>query len=204
MENEINILQQNFLKRGYRFSYFENTNDAISYIMNLIPEQASIGFGGSQTVLESGLLSALDASGKYTLLHRDICKEYSIDELFQKMHQADWYIASANALCQTGDIINIDGRANRVSSILNGPKNVLLICGTNKIVSTVEEGIDRARNVAATANCKRLQKKTPCYYTGQCVRCNSPETICNATVIQHHPTSGSTVYVVLIHKNLGY
>ena len=120
------------------------------------------------------------------------------------MHVADWYITSTNALSVSGDLINIDGRANRVAAMLNGPKNILVICGINKIVKSIDEGIQRVRDVASPLNCRRLNKKTPCVVTGKCTHCNSPDTICNATVIQHHPTIGSNVYIVLINKNLGF
>ncbi|MBO4539990.1 MAG: hypothetical protein J5781_06895 [Clostridia bacterium] len=53
-------------------------------------------------------------------------------------------------------------------------------------------------------NCVRLNKKTPCAVTGKCENCNSPDTICKATVILHHPTTGTDVYVVVVNKELGY
>ncbi|MBO5304822.1 MAG: LUD domain-containing protein, partial [Clostridia bacterium] len=83
-------------------------------------------------------------------------------------------------------------------------RNVIVICGVNKIVEDISEGIDRTRNVASPPNCVRLNKKTPCAVTGKCSHCNSPDTICKATVIQHHPTTNSNVKIILINKNLGY
>lgn len=204
MENNIEILSKNATKRGFRFSFFENETDAISYILDLIPAASSIGFGGSMTVKECGLLDKLVASDKYTILHRDICKDVSPKELYAKMHAADWYICSTNALCMTGELVNIDGRANRVAAMLNGPHNVIVVCGKNKIVADIQSGIERTRNVASPPNCRRLNKKTPCAVTGKCIECNSPDTICRATVIQHHPTSDTNVYIVLINKDFGF
>lgn len=204
MDAKFDILKSNFIKRGYNFSYFNTSAEAIQYILSLIPKNKSIGFGGSVTVKESGLLDALIDSQNYKLLHRDICPEIPQEELYSLMHNADWYIASTNALCMTGDLVNIDGRANRVAAMLNGPKNVIIVCGVNKIVNDIQAGIDRTRNVASPPNCRRLNKKTPCAVTGVCSYCNSPDTICKATVIQHHPTTDSSVYVVLINQNLGY
>jgi hypothetical protein len=203
MENYIDNLGQNLTKRGFRFSYFETCEEAVSYITSLIPQKSSIGFGGSATVTECGLLDGLQKRD-YVLFHRALCKDIPQKEIYKKMRDADWYISSANALCQTGEIVNIDGRGNRVSSILDGPENVIIICGVNKIVPDVSAGIDRTRNIASPKNCLRLGKKTPCAVTGSCSYCNSPDTICKATVIQHHPMTDSTVYVVLINKNLGY
>ena len=204
VEKDIDVLSKNLTKKGFRFSYFETEKEAISFIINLIPDQASIGFGGSVTVKETGLLDALVSADKYTLLHRELCKDISAGELYKKMHNADWYISSTNALCLSGDLVNIDGRANRVAAMLNGPKNVVVICGKNKIVSNIQAGIERTRNVATPLNCRRLNKKTPCAVTGKCMDCNSPDTICRATVIHHHPTSDTNVHIVLINKDFGY
>ena len=204
MNADLSVLEKNLRKRGFNFAFFDDEKDAISYILQLIPEKSSIGFGGSQTVTETGLLTSLLSANQYDILHRDVCKYDNIEDLFLKMHSADWYITSTNAICQTGDMVNIDGRANRVAAMLNGPHNVIVICGINKLVPDIEAGIERVRNVASPANCRRLHRNTPCAYTGKCEHCNSPETICNATVIQHHPTSGSNVHVVMINKYFGF
>lgn len=204
MNTDIETLRKNLIKRGFDFNYFETNEEGIEFVLSLIPDGKSIGFGGSVSVKESGLLDALRQSNKYTLWHRDLCPNVVGEKIYRKMFGADWYICSTNALCKSGDLVNIDGRANRVASMLDGPKNVIVFCGVNKIVDSIQDGIDRTRNVASPPNCVRLGKKTPCAVTGKCAYCNSPDTICKATVIQHHPTTGSTVYIVLINKNLGY
>ena len=198
------IVGENFKKRGFRFSYFDTAKDAVDYICDLIPEKRSIGFGGSVTVKETGLLDALQKDGSYTLYHRELVTDISAEELYGKMHTADWYVCSANALTEQGEIVNIDGRGNRVAALLNGPKNVVIVCGKNKLVSSVEEGISRTRNIASPLNARRLHRNTPCAVLNRCVDCNSPERMCNATVILHHPTSGTTVHVVVIDQDFGY
>ena len=200
---QIDIIKRNFEKRGFAFSFFENRNQAIEYVLSLIPEGSSIGFGGSITVTECGLLDEMKEK-KYNLFHRAIRTDIPQNEIYKKMYDCDWYVSSANALTETGEIVNIDGRGNRVSAILDGPKKVVFICGINKIVATVEDGISRTRNVASPKNCVRLNKKTPCAVTGKCENCNSPDTICKATVILHHPTTGTDMYVVVINESLGY
>ncbi|MBR1746630.1 MAG: lactate utilization protein [Clostridia bacterium] len=194
-------IQSNYERRGFDFSFFDDESSAIDYIQNLIPEGSSIGFGGSETVKEIGLLNALP---NRIVLHRDLFDPKRKQEILDKMHFCDWYVSSANALCSTGDIVNIDGRGNRVGEIVNGPKNILIIAGINKIVNDISEGIERTRNIASPKNCRRLHKNTPCATLDKCCHCNSIDTICNATVILHHPMTGTKVHIVLINKNLGY
>lgn len=199
---QINELFSNLKKRNF-IPYFAKTKqEGVEIIKTLIPKGASIGFGGSVTVDEINLVDNL--KGDYTLLHRSLYEEAYHDKLYKEMRDADWYITSTNALTMTGELINIDGRANRVSTMLFGPKNVLIVCGINKIVNDVAEGIARSRDTAAPPNAVRLNKKTPCAITGKCENCLSPDTMCKATVIQHHPTSGKNVYIVIIDEKLGY
>ena len=198
---DIERIKKNYLLRGYVFFFFQTVEDAVSFIQTLIPKNVSIGFGGSETVKEINLLNNLP---ERTLLHRDLFSPEEKPAILRKMHDADWYVSSANALTEEGDIVNIDGRGNRVGEIVNGPKNILIVAGTNKLVKDVAEGIDRTRNVASPKNCRRLNKDTPCAKLDKCCNCNVKDTICNATVILHHPMSGTKVYVVLIDKDLGY
>lgn len=197
----IELLQKNFIGKGFNFTFFQTTDEANAFISQLIPVNATVGFGGSMTVKEMRLLDALEGRN---LLHRDLHPDTEPAKLMADMHTADWYVSSANALAESGDIINIDGRGNRVGEIINGPKNILIVAGVNKITKDIASGIERTRNIASPPNCVRLNKKTPCAITGKCSYCNSPDTICRATVILHHPTTGKNVFIVLINQDLGY
>lgn len=201
---DCDLVIKNLKKRGFSPAYFESVDEAVNGIFDLIPTNSTIGFGGSTTVKEIGLAEKLKDRGN-VVFYRGFCDTIEEKEnALVKMHTADWFICSTNALCVSGDLVNIDGRANRVAEMLYGPKNILIICGTNKIVDSIEDGIERTRNVAAPKNCVKLNKKTPCSVTGICSHCNSPDTICKATVIQHHPTTGKNVYIIIVNQNLGY
>ena len=93
-------------------------------------------------------------------------------------YDADVFLASANAMTEDGVLVNIDGNANRVSCIANGPKHVLFIVGMNKVANDIDSAMKRARNVAAPINAQRFGLDTPCAKTGSCMDCKSPDTIC--------------------------
>ena len=192
----------NLNKHGFIASLYENREEALKYLLSIIPTDASVGFGGSQTVIEIGLPELLIKRGN-TVYHRSYT-DMDVEEIYKKSAVADFYIASANALTEEGEIINIDGRGNRVSAMIYGAKNVIFVAGTNKITKDIASGIERTRNISSPKNCVRLNKKTPCAVTGKCERCNSPDTICRATVIHHHPTAAQKAFVVVINETLGY
>lgn len=199
--NYENVIE-NLRERGFLPHYSEDTESAVSYIKSIIPSGAVIGFGGSETVNQMNLLTELKEG--YVLLHRNLFPKDDAKRVMAEMHTADWYVCSVNALTEGGELVNIDGRANRVVETLYGPENVLFIAGTNKLTPDLEKAIHRAKNIAAPANCKRLKKDTPCAETGICCDCGFPSTICRTTVILHYPTFGKNVHVLLINKNLGY
>lgn len=199
---DCSVLLKSLSKRGFYNHFAENIADANEYIKKLIPKGASIGFGGSVTVDQMKLLDELKSD--YRLLHRSFYPPEEHTNVMAEMHTADWYICSVNGITEGGELVNIDGRGNRVAETLYGPKNVLFVLGINKITKNLEDAISRSRNVAAPPNCVRLNKKTPCAVTGRCENCNSPDTICKATVIMHHPMTGKNVYVLVVNENLGY
>ena len=72
---------------------------------------------------------------------------------------AEVYLLSANAVSESGEIVNIDGSGNRLSASVFGPKRVYYVIGKNKIAPDLHAAIKRAREVAAAKNAVRLKKK---------------------------------------------
>jgi hypothetical protein len=184
--------------------YFETVDQAKTFLSSLIPQNSTIGFGGSVTVKDMRIPELFRDRGDQVFYRGFPISEQEKESIFEKIHTAEWFISSTNALTINGDLINIDGRANRVAEMLFGPKNVVIVTGVNKITSSIEEGISRVRNVAAPKNCVKLNKDTPCAKSGKCSYCGLPNTICRTTVIQHHPTFGQNVYIIIVNKNLGF
>ncbi|MDE7328157.1 MAG: lactate utilization protein [Clostridia bacterium] len=204
--NTANIekLISNLARKGFKPSFFQSGVEAVEFILDLIPQGASVGFGGSMTVKELSLDKKLESSGK-TVYSVDTIAADMKDKLYDLANSSDWYISSTNALTEGGDFVNIDGRANRVSALAYGVKNVIYVLGVNKVTPDLDSAIDRIRNHACALNARRLDKNTPCKLTGECCYCDSEDCICNVTLISHHPTRGQeNVYAVIINESLGY
>ncbi len=201
---EIKSVLENLQIRGFEPFYCENREDAITVILELLKDKKTIGFGGSMTVHELGLMDVLEADGHTIYSHSKVAPE-DRDHVYQLAQSADAYVSSTNALTEQGELVNIDGAANRVTTFTFGVKTVLFVLGTNKITKDVTQAINRIRNYAAPKNCVRLHKNTPCATLGHCVNCNSDDCICNTTVISHHQTSKQEhVYIVIVNEELGY
>ena len=191
-------------KRGYAVSVFQTAAEAAAYLNGEI-DGVSVGLGGSVTLRELGLYETLPA-------HNDFRSHWAPpggrtpDETRLWAAGAEVYLSSVNGLAETGELVFIDGKCNRVSSVLYGHKKVYLVVGNNKLVPDCEEAIRRARNVAAPKNAVRLGVRTPCAAAGgtKCFDCKSPERICHALVVLWEKPAGSDTEVVLIDEELGY
>ena len=181
--------------------YAANKEEALRIALELIPEGSTATMGGGASVHEIGLVDALKA-GNYNFIDRD---DYpNKRDAWLLAYDADFYLASCNAITSDGVLVNIDGNSNRISAIAQGPKKVLFIVGMNKVCADVDSAIKRARNVAAPINAQRFAKPTPCSKTGTCVDCKCPETICCQFLITRYSRFGDRVHVILVNDNLGF
>ncbi len=189
-------LLKNLEQRGFATKYFATAAEAAAYLADEIKDE-TVGFGGSLTLQQMGL---------YELLQKNNTVFWHWKEPSDRDRFAEFttYLTSANAVSQTGELVNIDGIGNRLAASLYGAKKLYFVCGINKIAPDLSEAIEQARNVAAPANAKRLHKKTPCAVTGRCQDCNSPDRICRAMVIYMGPMMvSSCTEVIIVGENLG-
>ena len=189
---------KNFQLRGYTVQHFATGAEAAAYL-NAQIDNTTVGIGGSMTAQELGLYETLSA-------HNQVFWHWVVHgpETLQKANAASVYISSANAMTEGGEILNIDGRGNRLAGQIFGQKKVYIVAGTNKLCPDFESALFRARNTAAVTNCKRFPNKPPCQIDDKCHDCRSPERICRALVVQWMPMMDMESEIVLIDEDLGY
>lgn len=197
-------LIRNFNKRGIDACYCEDSTEAVRKVLELIPEHASVTWGGSMTLSETGLLDALK-KGSYELIDRASAKSpEEARALYSRIVCADYFLMSTNAFTTDGELVNIDGNGNRVACLITGPAHVIIVTGMNKVTKTVQEAIDRIRTAATPPNCVRLGLKTPCASTGLCADCQSPESICCQVVVTRRSRQPGRITVVMVGEELGF
>ena len=203
-ENLANTIIKNMEKRRMEGYYCHTKEDAVKKVLELIPEGASIGWGGSVTLDETGVMDALK-QGNYNMIDRMAGKTpEETKAIYGQIFLSDYFLMGSNAITIDGELINIDGRANRVSFLCYGPENVIVVAGMNKIVHNVEAGIARTHNVAAPPNTVRLNRNTPCAKTGKCGDCYSPDCICGQVVITRLSMVPNRIKVILVGEELGF
>ncbi|ULQ59775.1 lactate utilization protein [Brucepastera parasyntrophica] len=200
-EKTIRALKQNRIPARY----METAQELFSCMDSCIASKDMVGTGDSET---------LNALGVYTYLrNRDIFfldkygNNVSKDDkrnIYLNNFKTDVFISGINALTAEGKIFNLDGNGSRVAPIIYGPKKVLLICGTNKLVYTDAEAYERIRSRAAPLDAIRLGKNTPCAKTGYCVDCKSADKICNYYSIIQGQFDKDRINVLIINGEYGY
>ncbi|WP_186430853.1 lactate utilization protein [Clostridium sp. BSD9I1] len=178
--------------------------ELIGKLNRLIKEGAVVSVGGSETLLETGVIDYL-RNGNFTFLDR-YDSNLTIQgrkELNKKAFCADTYLCSSNAITENGELFNVDGNGNRVAAMLFGPDQVIVVCGVNKIVKDLKEAEQRVKKIAAPVNAKKLNKNTPCAKVGYCMDCNSDDRICCDYVIMKKQRN-DRIKVIILNKDLGF
>ena len=179
--------------------YAADKEEALRQALELIPEGSTVTMGGGMSVHEIGLVQML-IDGNYNFIDRDKMADKRAAML--AAYDADVFLMSANAMTEDGILVNIDGNANRVSALAQGPRKVIVIAGMNKVCDDVDGAMKRARNVAAPINAQRFGLNTPCAKTGACMNCKSPDTICCQFLITRYSKHPGRIHVILVNDNL--
>lgn len=195
---------KNLQRRGFDAYYCADKEAALAKALELISETDVVAWGGSVTLAEVGLLDAVKK--RNPVIDRDTAKNAEEKtELMRKALLCDTFIMSSNAITSDGQLINIDGNGNRVAALIFGPKQVVVIAGVNKIASSFEAAMDRARNIAAPINAQRFAGlATPCAKTGLCADCQSPDSICAQFVVTRRCRTKGRIKVILVGESLGF
>ena len=182
--------------------YAASREEALAKALELIPEGSSVTMGGAMSAHEIGLVQALK-DGNYRFIDRDAYEDKRAAML--AAYDADVFLSSVNAMTSDGILVNIDGNANRVSAIAQGPRKVIFIVGMNKVCGAdLDSAMKRARNVAAPVNAQRFGLSTPCTKTGTCMDCKSPDTICCQFLITRYSRHADRIHVILVNDSLGF
>ena len=194
-------LKENLERNGFVVSYYETAAEATAALVESIKGK-TVGFGGSCTLRDMGLYEALSENNQVFWHWKQ-----PMNEIRSKANAAEVYLTSLNGVAETGELINIDGDGNRLAATTFGDKKVYFIIGVNKIAPDFHSALNRARNIAAPLNARRLNKETPCAMGNEvkCYNCQGPNRICKGITILERKLGGVTeMEVVIVNEELGY
>ena len=206
IEKTIKALEKN----NFEVFFAQNRDEAREVFFNTIfPEikPTCVSWGDSMTMKATGVLEEIEKRTDCVFI-QTLGDHYTAAQKTywrRKALEADLFLSGTNALTQQGQLVNADMIGNRVAGMFAGPKQVCLIIGRNKLAQDLVAGLDRARNVAAPLNARRLHKQTPCTLDGRCHDCSAPQRICRVTsIIEYKPLWLDALHLILVDADLGY
>jgi hypothetical protein len=204
----IEALKENWLRRNIQCIERADRVEAAAKVLELVPIKATIGFSGSVTLDELDVVKQLESRGQtlFNPYKSGLTREQSM-EIRRQGASADYFLTSANAIAQSGELVFLSAYGHRIAGIAMA-KNVLVVCGVNKIVSDREEALKRAREYATPLNCQRLKWGSPCVTDGICrdTICLFPEykRMCAQLLIIEAEVAPGRLKVILVDETLGF
>lgn len=217
MDERIKRTMENLERNNISAFYADNSAEVCEKVKEMLFDGAVITAGGSVSLKESGVWDIM-CSEKYKFYDRTklgLSEEERLDT-FRAAIGCDFFFCSSNAVTENGELVNVDGTANRISSIAFGPKRVVMVVGVNKIVKDVKEGLLRVKRTAAPKNTVRLNLPAPCNRLGHCVSleksecpdmtdgCCGESRICCDYLISAKQRTKGRITVIFCGENLGY
>jgi hypothetical protein len=211
MEAKIKRTLKSLEARNFRAWFAENCREAKDRMMDLIPEDATVGIGDSSTVRQIGVIESLKKRGTKVINPFDLDKTIKdsrtyLEFLFRPMVEAtvcDLFLTGSNALTEDGRLLSVDAVGNRVAGMFWGHPRVVLAVGKNKIVKNLDEAFSRVKNVVAPQHLRKRGASAPCTIKGKCQDCIGKKRICSVTILIENEPLATEIDVVIVNEDLG-
>lgn len=190
-------------KNGFEVVEAADAAAVKEYLLEAIGAEASVGTGGSMTVLETGVLEALAQRGNTVYSHWLAAPE-DRPGVMKNARNADVYLTSANAVTRDGRLVLVDGTGNRVGAVCDGPRQVYFVISQKKLVDGgVNTAVARIKKEACPPNASRLGLNTSCARTGLC-SADCPDSMCRLTLTVDRTPRNRSFTVIWVEEPLGY
>lgn len=188
-------------KRNMEAYFCASYEEAAKKILECIEPGSSVAWGGSMSLKELGLETAIKEGDYKKVKYPD--PEAAVNYGYKECTDADYFIMGTNAITVDGVLLNVDGTGNRVACLAHGPKHVIVIAGLNKLVRTVEEGFDRVQTQICPIMAGIAKRKTPCGEAGFCADCHTKDCMCCSILVTRHSRADGRIKVFIVGENIG-
>jgi hypothetical protein len=164
-------------------------------VLDLIPDTSQVHHGASQTLDVVGITDEIDKSGRYDALRPRIWgmdRKTEGDEIRRLGAAPDVMLGSVHAVTETGSLLAASMSGTQLGPYVSGAGRVILVVGTQKIVTDIEEGLLRINEYAWRLEDARAQAA---YGIHSAV---------NKVVIINREITRGRITVVLVDEVLGF
>jgi hypothetical protein len=169
--------------------------EAKRMVLDLIPDGAQVHHGASESLEVTGVAAEIEGSGRYEPLRPRIWsmdRKTQADEIRRLAAAPDVMLGSVHAVTETGALVAASMSGSQLGPYVSGAGQVILVVGTQKIVSDIEEGLRRIDEYAFPLEDARAQAA---YGIHSAV---------NKLLIINREATPGRITVVLVNEALGF
>jgi hypothetical protein len=134
--------------------------EAKRIVLDLIPDGAQVHHGASKSLEDSGILDAIGKAGRYEHLRPrlgSMDRKTQADQIRRLGAAPDVMLGSVHAVTETGSLVTASMGGSQLGPYASGAGRVILVVGTQKIVSDLEDGLRRVNDYALPLEDARAQ-----------------------------------------------
>ena len=137
-----------------------NRAEAKRIVLDLIPSGSQVHQGASQSLEAAGITDEIDSSGRYEPLRPRVFsmdRASQADEIRRLGAAPDVMLGSVHAVTETGSLLAASMSGSQLGPYVGGAGRVILVVGTQKIVSDLDEGLRRINEYSLPLEDARAQ-----------------------------------------------
>lgn len=147
--------------RGIKGLFVNNRAEALEKVKSLIPKEASVMNGASRTLEEIGFVDYLKSGAHgWKNLHVEILAEKDPAkqvELRKEAVLSDFYLGSAHAIAETGQIVIASNSSSQLPHIVYTSPNLIFVVGLQKLTPNLDAALVRVREYVLLLEDKRMK-----------------------------------------------
>lgn len=181
--------------RGFKAEFLPDSRAALEKLSSLIPNGARVMTGGSKTLEEVGFIALLKSGERgWVNLKDEILAERDREEQVALRRGAvfsDYFLGSVHAVTASGQLVAGSASGSQLAAYAYGGKNLILVVGTQKITSDLDEALRRLREHSVPLEDRRMKGL------------GAPGTYLSKIFIFEREAQRN-VHVILVNEKLGF
>jgi hypothetical protein len=145
---------------GIRVVRAADAAEAKRIVLGLIPDGSQVHHGASESLDVSGITDEIEKSPRYDPVRpriRSLDRRTEADEIRRLSAAPDVMLGSVHAVTETGSLLAASMGGSQLGPYVSGAGRVILVVGTQKIVSNLDEGLRRINDYSFPLEDARAQ-----------------------------------------------
>lgn len=191
IERSVKALEAN----GFTVEVVKDLKEAKERVEAHIPHHSEVFTATSVTLDEAGLTSDLNESGKWVSVRDMFMPLYSQADKAVEMRRigsgSDYTVGSVHAITETGKVLVASASGSQLPNYVYGASNVIWVVGAQKIVSDIEEAMERLETYTFPLEDKRA------------LAAYGSHSVISKTLV-YHKDPHSRVRIIIVKESIGY